>query len=270
MTDGPVSPDARQTDIQPRDEVVYKGVSIEGLDFLEGRGITSRAEIFSILDQLPEGYAETTQLGRIVFHPRKHFTVERNGKVSMVDEASIEPSDMVLRRGRGVNNWNSEIINGKRVPTDGKQTITIFSTEDWEGENPSDVAKYALAHELGHITWMAIEWGPRIWKYLKAKGKISDFPTTAYLTPLLDAWKKLPESTLPRFSEYKEHVKRERVREQQGVQYEEKDLLKVEDFAVAHEYYLYWKSLGTLDPDRNGIIDVVYEFMADSRKQTTS
>jgi len=253
------APDSKMVDATPKNEVTYRGITIEGLDFLESRSLARREEIFAILDQLPERYADLTQLGKIVFDSRKHFTVMRNGKTAMVDETGILPTDQVLRRARGSTGLNHD---EEGYPTDGKQIITIFSTEGWEGEDPSEVTKYALTHELGHTTWNAIDpdKAPRVWQDLQAIGRMPQFPIYDY-TPLVEAWRSLEESRLPRFISYKNDIIRERTREQKGREYTEEELLQIEDFAVTHEYYLYWKSLVNMDSNRSQLLDLIYEVL---------
>lgn len=39
-----------------RDSIMYRGVAIEGLDFLEAAGVTSKEKILALLDQSPAEY----------------------------------------------------------------------------------------------------------------------------------------------------------------------------------------------------------------------
>lgn len=138
------------------DHITYRGVAIEGLDSLEAAGVTSREEVFALINQLPEEYFTLAQVEKIIFTSEAYFTVKRNDTVVVIPEHERQTTDVVLRRARGMTTFNSELIDGQRLATNGKQTITIFSPKNWGAEKDADVVLYSLAHEIGHSTWNAI------------------------------------------------------------------------------------------------------------------
>lgn len=247
------------------DSLSYKGIAIEGLDFLEAAGVNSKEKILALLDQLPADYFTLAQVGKIIFKSEAYFTVKRNDGVVVVPERERQPADVVLRRARGVTTFNSELSDGQRLATDGKQTITIFSSKNWETENDADVALYTLAHEIGHCTWNAIVYAPAIARGLLGLGKIDHLDTRCErLRPLIEAWiEELPPNTLPRFLSYQNDFLQEKNREAGTLVETELDLTQQEDFAVSHEYYLYWHTLTELDADRNDLLALTYEVMSE-------
>ncbi|MBP7774477.1 hypothetical protein KA078_01665 [Candidatus Woesebacteria bacterium] len=247
-----------------RDSITYRGVAIEGLDSLEAAGVTSREKVLALLDQLPAEYFALAQVDTIIFKSEAYFTVKRNDKIVVIPEHERQTTDVVVRRVRGITTFNSELIDGQRVATNGKQTITIYSSKNWGTENDEDVALYTLAHELGHCTWNATVYAPTIARGLLKLGKIEHLETRCeQLRPIIEEWKKLPKSNLPRFVSYQDEFMQEKNREAGTLEETELDLTLQEDFAVAHEYYLYWHTLMELDPDRDDLLAVAYQEMSE-------
>jgi hypothetical protein len=265
MIETPIQiPASNKPDKQLRKEFNYKGLAIEGLDFLEAEGITTRERVINILAQLPDNYSEVTQVSKIMFDNEKCFTLRRGDQVLVVKESGMKPGDSIMRRVRGMTIFNNEEMDGKMQATDGKQTITVFSTKDWEAEDDSDVSLYTLAHELGHGTWNAIQYGPQIWNGLQELGRMNRGEIKSRkLSGIISAWKELPESKLPRYVSYKSQFFQELNRDKGAMNESELDVAQQEDFATAHEYQLYWHNLKSLDTHRSDLLSVGYEIMGE-------
>ncbi|MFS8159162.1 MAG: hypothetical protein ACMG6E_02925, partial [Candidatus Roizmanbacteria bacterium] len=85
-----------------------------------------------------------------------------------------------------------------------------------------------------------------------------------------DAWKSLPESHLARYVGYKADFTKEHTRHQEGRTMQEsiEDLTWQEDFATAHEYFLYWKNLGEEDSERDEWLTDLYVLFGEKEGET--
>jgi hypothetical protein len=245
----------------------YKGIEIRGLDFLENEGIATKEEVFEVLDSFPDKLFDAIRLDKIVFENQKMFNVSRGDENYFVYESEILPGDKIERRARGWKDWNSEIVNGNSVISDGGQSIYMFSTKDWEGENDKDVALYGLVHEIGHAIFDAydIDQGVEFWNHL---GNWRDSSIKIIDLNLPGLWRDLPKSNLKRYLDYIPHFTRERGRQDRPGEEEKRKTRSLEnvalgeDFAISNEHYIYWKDLGDKDKDRYNLLRVLYEEIA--------
>ncbi|MEI6690919.1 MAG: hypothetical protein WCL07_04195 [bacterium] len=160
--------DKKNFDLSSTDEVNHRGILISGLNALEQNHGLSRENIFLLIDQLPEHFADFTHLGQIIFEPETHYMIQRDGELMLAKESNVLATDKITRMVRGQTIWNSKLVNGDRLPSDGKQTITIYSAKNRTDEKPADVILYSTAHELGHTAYNAVDpnQGPAFWEYL--------------------------------------------------------------------------------------------------------
>lgn len=250
-----------------KDTFTHRGIEIEGVGALAERGVLLQGDVTAQIDKLPQRFFSDVPLGKIIFLPNSMFSIERDGQVIYIEENGLLPTDRVIARKRAVTGWNRELKDGAMVPTDGKMTIKIFSTDDWDGKADrqldKDTALYALDHEFGHAIWGAIVYAPGIFDELDRRGiPLPSSRNASDLRDFIERWNSLPESSLPRYKDYREIFAQEHKNDATG--YKERsleELSKEEDFGISLENYFYWENLQGMDSERFTAIHSLMERM---------
>jgi hypothetical protein len=239
----------------------YKGVKIFGLSKdTEGKSV-SFEQVSAVLDRFPDSYWINFPLRELHFEEYEIYSANRSSEdqkskviygtpavyAELLDriQAQIgnieiyEDSDEIITRKRGISTTNDA----------GERIIIIFSTSNWDDKHnqqfDTDNSLFILAHELGHLTWKTIS---------QKTAANTNFPLTI---DSLEGFKQLPESILPRYSEYIPMVQAEFNNPDNG-HVDLTLLTKEEDFAISHEHYFYWQDLEALDPDRYQYLSSLY------------
>lgn len=233
------------------ENTVYKGVTISGLENLEQYGL-EQSDITDLLDRLPPHLFQFVPLVDIHFFANSLFSIKRGDEVTYVWDHEMLPTDQMIARKRGSTAYLEDSDGYK----DGRRSISIYNVHNWDERHDSqfdrDTVLFTLTHEIGHAIYASIAW--QDWRNQETLKKWKNPPLNGrnlskFRPILLNTWRKLPESQLKRFQDYKLIVLEE-IHSSNFSGWSAEDQLWEEDFTITMEHFLYWQDLNELDPDR--------------------